>query len=335
MTDSTKIVVIVADKDDYHAIGVANAVASCAGKPVIVDNSDFPTKIQLSHYDNTVDGIESFLRFADGTCVNLASVTGVWWRRPQKYKIDSDVAHPTLKRFAFDESREAFLGALAASVKNFVNPVGHSRYATHKLIQLRKARELGISTPRTLVTNDPNDAQQFAKRNGRVVYKTFTGCDFGFFETRILKESAFPDLEKLRLAPVILQEEISGNLDIRATVVGNEVYSAELHLEHSSHPVDGRIDRVPIKPHKLPNNLQQKLITLTRSFGLIYSAIDLRLTSNGEYVFFELNPEGQFLWVEIEAKLGICEALAKRLLTSGKHIQGENLQSVAEAEQAF
>ena len=327
MTDSAKTVIIVADRDDYHAIGVARAVSRQGGQPLIVDNSEFPMHIELSHEDSS-HGMNSTLRLPDGTDVNLSEVTGVWWRRPQKYKIDESMGHPTLRRFAFDESREAFLGALAASVTNFVNPVGHSRFATHKLVQLARARELGLATPATLVTNDPDKARDFAKTTNPVIYKTFTGCEFGFYETRLLKDESLVDLERLRLAPLILQEAIGGNRDIRATIVGEQVFAAELHLEHSSHPVDGRIDRVPIEGHELPSEVHQKLLDLTRSFGLTYSAIDLRVSPEGEYIFFELNPEGQFLWVEIEAKLGICDALATRLLT------GENRQSLQQPDNA-
>jgi glutathione synthase/RimK-type ligase-like ATP-grasp enzyme len=50
-----------------------------------------------------------------------------------------------------------------------------------------------------------------------------------------------------------------------------------------------------------------------RRLGLEYGAIDLRLTPDGEYVFFEVNPAGQFLFVEHACGLPISAALAARL----------------------
>ena len=37
--------------------------------------------------------------------------------------------------------------------------------------------------------------------------------------------------------------------------------------------------------------------------GLVYGTADLRYNADLGYVFFELNPEGQYLWTEIEAGL--------------------------------
>ena len=318
MTESKKIVLIIAESNDYHALGVSRAIDRLGGEPRVVDNSDFPALIQIVFaHDSQASDCE--IIFADRTSLKLSQVAGVWWRRPQKYRIN-ETAHPTLKKFAFDECREAFLGSLAACVGNFMNPVGHSRFATHKLVQLVRARNVGLMTPETLVTNCPEAGRAFALSRSRSIYKTFTGCDFGFYETRLLKEDDARELERLRIAPVIQQEAISGHIDIRATVVGERVFAAELRLENSAHPVDGRIDRVPVHRHDLPAAVVDKLVRLTRDFGLIYSAIDLRLTPNGDYVFFELNPEGQFLWVEIEASLGICDAIARRLLFGAESV---------------
>ena len=42
-------VLIVAQSDDYHALGVAKAVSDLGGTSRIVDNSAFPTLIKLEH----------------------------------------------------------------------------------------------------------------------------------------------------------------------------------------------------------------------------------------------------------------------------------------------
>jgi D-alanine-D-alanine ligase-like ATP-grasp enzyme len=53
---------------------------------------------------------------------------------------------------------------------------------------------------------------------------------------------------------------------------------------------------------------------LMRRFGLVYGAIDLRLTPEGRYVFLEINPAGQFLYVEHATRQPIAAALAKALI---------------------
>lgn len=316
-SDSIPEVLIVAQLDDYHALGVARAIERMGGVARIVDNSDFPTKISIKHRQSQ-SGTVSQMIMKDGSVLELHHLRGVWWRRPQRYKPHEETKHPVLRRFVTDESREAFLGALAASVPNFVNDVGASRRATHKLAQLANASRVGLRVPETLVTNDPSTAREFARSiSSGCVYKTFTGCDFGFFETRLLRtEADFEELTKVEGCPLIFQEHIDGDYDIRVTVVGDEVYPAQIHFKEGRHPVDGRVDRVPIKPHSLPEDIRQKILSLVHDYGLVYAAVDLRYSKECGYTFFELNPEGQFLWVEIEAQLKICEALARHLMAN-------------------
>ena len=99
-------------------------------------------------------------------------------------------------------------------------------------------------------------------------------------------------------------------------MVGDEVFAAEIHFKRGRHPIDGRVDRVPISEHCLPEDVAKRVVRLVRGCGLKYGAVDLRFDRSAGYSFFELNPEGQFLWVEIEAGLGICNALARCLLSS-------------------
>ena len=62
------------------------------------------------------------------------------------------------------------------------------------------------------------------------------------------------------------------------------------------------------------SQLQSQLLALVRRLGLVYSTIDLKLTNDGEYVFLELNPQGQFLYVEILSAMPITAAVASLLV---------------------
>ncbi|RIL04479.1 MAG: hypothetical protein DCC75_12590 [Proteobacteria bacterium] len=61
----------------------------------------------------------------------------------------------------------------------------------------------------------------------------------------------------------------------------------------------------------------QYLTKLLRSMGLVYGAIDLKLTSGGEIYFLEVNPQGQYLFMEVGADLPISEAIAEHLVVYG------------------
>jgi hypothetical protein len=51
-----------------------------------------------------------------------------------------------------------------------------------------------------------------------------------------------------------------------------------------------------------------------KRLGLVYGAIDLRLTPEGRYIFLEINPAGQFLHIEYATGQPIAAALAQSLL---------------------
>lgn len=313
-------VLIIAEEDDFHAIGVAKAIERFDGFPIILDNSDFPQFIRLQHRQK-VAGVESYITLMEGRMIRLDTLAGVWWRRPQGFKPAKAILHPSLRRFVMDESKEAFLGALIASVPNFINPVGASRQASHKLAQFSRAVHYGLSIPETLVTNEPDTARQFAvSRLGGCIYKIFTSFDFNLCETRLLVgEEDYSELERVKDCPILLQEHIDGEYDVRVTVVGDEAFAASIHYKEGRHPVDGRVDRVPIYRHELPSNVRESIISLVKSYGLSYGAVDLRFSRDRGYIFFEINPEGQFLWVDIEAELGICDAMAKLLMNKSKY----------------
>lgn len=52
---------------------------------------------------------------------------------------------------------------------------------------------------------------------------------------------------------------------------------------------------------------------------LHYGCIDLRLKPDGTYVFFEINPSGQFLFVEDDTHQPLCESMEELLVYPDLH----------------
>jgi glutathione synthase/RimK-type ligase-like ATP-grasp enzyme len=111
-------------------------------------------------------------------------------------------------------------------------------------------------------------------------------------------------------------------VEIRATIVGNRVFAAEIHSQNSPKTRDDwrryDFDNTPHLPHQLPLDMEQKCVDLVRHLNLNFGAIDLILTPQGEYVFLEINPNGQWGWIEELTGLPICAAIVD-LLVGGKN----------------
>lgn len=115
-----------------------------------------------------------------------------------------------------------------------------------------------------------------------------------------------------------LQEEIAKVYEVRANVVGQQVLAIRIDSQASPESaLDWRrydLPHTPYAPYVLPDNIARKCLQLTQRLGLEFGAIDLIRTPMGEYVFLEINGNGQFLWAEEHSGVGISAALANLLV---------------------
>jgi glutathione synthase/RimK-type ligase-like ATP-grasp enzyme len=202
----------------------------------------------------------------------------------------------------------------------FVNDPQRQNSAV-KPLQLRLAEQLGLRIPDTLITNDPVAAATFIDRHERrVVHKTLTAPRHRFLPTKAWSESDRDVLDQLVIAPTIFQEMVTNCLELRITVVGEQVFAAA--FRPAAGLIDGRLDvGTPYCAHALPYELSRRLLALVRQLGLVFSTIDMKLTDDGEYVFLELNPMGQYLYIEILAGLPLTAAIAELLVLGRGAVQ--------------
>ncbi|MHC5731086.1 MAG: MvdD family ATP-grasp ribosomal peptide maturase, partial [Nostoc sp.] len=70
------------------------------------------------------------------------------------------------------------------------------------------------------------------------------------------------------------------------------------------------------EPYTLPGDVEDKLLKLMAEFCLNYGALDIILTPDGRHVFLEVNPVGEFFWLERCPGLPISQAIAEVLNNS-------------------
>lgn len=197
-------------------------------------------------------------------------------------------------------------------------------HASSKILQLHVARSVGLSVPRTLVTNDPDEVLRFASTGIPLVGKELApdpALAVGVRPfARYTNDIAPHDLlhvDDLALAPLVVQEKLDKALELRVTVVGDQTFTAAIDsapVHHSS--TDFRrydLASTTIRPWHLSAATEAACLRLVRYFGLLYATLDLILTPEGDHVFLDLNPNGQYLWIETHSGLDITEALVDLL----------------------
>jgi len=244
--------------------------------------------------------------------------SAIWYRRVRSPACPPNMDHGVYE-FCLQENRAALLGSLVSCDTRWMSHPANVWHAELKPYQLQVAKQLGLRIPQTLVTNDPNSIRAAFHSFGSMIvkpcrsgYAVVDGEERAIYTSRLLAEH-LEFLEEARLSPAIYQEHIPKRVDIRATVVGSQIFAAA--IDSQSDPaaaVDWRHTTNPNLPHvpiELPVQVQACLHSLMSKLGLTFGAIDLVQTPDGEFVFLEVNPNGQWLWIDDQLNLGITEAI--------------------------
>jgi hypothetical protein len=296
-----------------------------------IEPGDFPAHATIAIEFGPGSPVQALARY-DESPLDLADVTAVWYRRPSSPCIDDRLTAPDHRRCAVDVSEACLLGLadLLGDARWLPGTPRAEFAASNKIEQLARAQRFGLTVPRTLVTNDPEQYLRFSERmEGQMITKLVRyvhgvkGPDdtMHVFFTRPMRRRDKANMRALRYAPMILQEYVPKRVELRATVVGKRIFTAAIDSQASSRTRhDWRhydLLRNRYEPHALPEGTARQCIDLVASYGLCFGALDLVLTPSGEYVFLELNPNGQWGFIEDLARLPIAEAIVDELTGAG------------------
>ena len=318
------ILIITHSNDNESIARVRETIARKGGHTIRFDTDRYPTDVRLTAY--SASGDERLTLTNEEGEFDLREVTAVWHRRISFGAQLPKTLEKQLRHASLGETSAAAHGMLA-SLKAFrMDHLHHIRHAENKQLQLQVARELGLNIPRTLTTNDPSTVRAFAEscENGIVtkMLSSFANYDEGkelVVFTNAVKPEDIEDLSGLSLCPATFQELLPKSLEIRVTVVGQRVMSASIDSQVSTRAIhDWRRDGLRMvhdwRPYQLPIAIEEKILRLMDHFSLNYGAIDVILTPDGKHVFLELNPCGEFFWLERSPGLPISDAIADVLL---------------------
>jgi MvdD family ATP-grasp ribosomal peptide maturase len=318
-------VLIITHSQDTDSISmVMDAIATRGSKAFRFDTDRFPTEVGLEVYYGKET--KRVILSSEQGKLDLREVSAVWYRRIRMGEGIPKTVNSQLRNASVLESRVTVHGAIASIDAFHLDLLQVIRHAEHKQLQLKVARELGIDTPRTLTTNNPEAVRQFAQEcEAEMVTKMLSsfavyeeGKEKVVFTNPVTSEDLI-DLNGLRLCPMTFQELIPKALELRATVVGQQIFTASVNsqqFENARH--DWRRRGLVLlnawKPYQLPKDVERKLLKLMAYFGLNYGAIDIIVTPEGRHVFLEVNPVGEFFWLEHCPGLPISQAIAEILL---------------------
>jgi len=317
------MILIVTNRLDSHSDIVIEKLHARGIPFYRLNTEDFPQRINLSIQGNTCG--DEILFDTDHGLIEFGSVTSIWYRRPEPNIVSPEIVNPQSRKLAQEESETTFVWMWdLLGNKLWMNHPRNNRLAMSKLDQSRFSKQNGVRIPKYLITNNPLNARIFYEQNEKIAVKQISRFvpirdgNHGLIYTNLLLPEDEADLDTISYAPVFFQEYIEKSFELRITVVGDEVYACKIDSQNSRQTmIDWRhydFDNVPHSSYSLPNEIEEFCRKLLRHFHLNYGAIDMIVTPEGEFVFLEINPNGQWGWIENLTNLPISDSIIKFLL---------------------
>ncbi|MCD0245511.1 hypothetical protein JWH11_04750 [Xanthomonas melonis] len=307
MDENIKNVLIVAPRSDKHASTIAAMIVASGHAASLLDTGQWPCGLDGS----LLYGSQGVSVARDGAPI---AYDAAWSRRLLFNKSAPAHVHEQDIKFIRTEGLLFDLGAVALlaagyGAKRWVNAPLASLAADQKPLQLATAVASGLLVPETLISQRPDDIRAFRQKYADgVVVKPFNvgawadGENYSVsYATRIALKEQLADSD-LRACPTTYQQVIRNQADLRVICMGGEYFCMQMR-----HSLLGEIDYRAIR-HKttmhyewipLYSGLQAKLDVLRSALGIDFFCADFVVPiAGGEPVFLELNPGGQFLYLD-------------------------------------
>lgn len=316
-----KKVLMLTYGDDPHANSVSNYFDSCG-----VDYFRIDTEKLIDNYKITFDSNSSLYKISsDSRSEFIDGDWNIWNRR----LLDPDMikkAPKNIEEMVFEETQRTWDGLLQSHLGKVVNRPLNQKIANNKINQLVLAKKLGgVYVPNTVVTNDPLVVKEFYEDNDEnICFKLQKGIVLessnGYLTVYTNKVSK-GDLENVNLVsshPCLFQEYIEKDFEFRVVSTKKGNHSIGIYSQNSDiSKVDYRkydFDNVPYEKINLPIETENFCSNMLNHYNLDFGVFDFIRSENGEDVFLELNPNGQWLWLEDLAKYNLTEHVGNNLL---------------------
>lgn len=250
--------------------------------------------------------------------INTNNISGIYYRRPVLPHLDVKGIKDDLLKQLQNEAYDLFDAFINSISTKYLNTKYSILKAENKLLQMKIAKNIGLSTPRTIITNRKKALDTFMNKNRKYCIKPLY---MGFFElngnkfvpyTAIIEKT---DYELIQNFPALIQEYIDKKYEIRVTCIGDKIFPVKILSQSNSNTIiDWRVDNcsaVEYQKMTISKNLENMCLNLLSQFNLNFACIDLIVSKNNKVYFLDLNPNGQWAWLDEILELGIAKEIER------------------------
>jgi glutathione synthase/RimK-type ligase-like ATP-grasp enzyme len=300
-----KSVLVLSFKDDPHADVICDYLDKSRKNYFRIDTDEFPLGYKVS-FDSK--NLEFKINTKEEEIV-LDSSWNIWNRRVFDPNIEG-VTNPGLRQMICDETKAMWKNMLGSHQGLVVNDPSANYRANNKIDQLIFANKFGsdINIPETLLTNDPERVIEFREKHDLICFKLQKGAviekegtHFPIY-TNLIDEKNMEYIDLVEKHPHLFQRYQDKTYEIRIVTVGSKSIGTTIHSQKSERSkIDFRrydFENVTYEHLELPENVSEFCDAMLKNYGLHFGAFDFIFSEENGYTFLEVNPNGQWLWLE-------------------------------------
>lgn len=287
---------MLTEADDFHAYRIRHALRERGHSCRIIESNRLSGRGRLS-WTAPADESSAVVYDIEEEPVALGDLDLIWCRRVHAPAVVPEHVRDPAARAVIDRNTAAALeGALHSDFDGaWVSGWRETRAAELKLVQLRAAQAAGLRVPQTLVSQDPERVRAFCEElQYEVVVKSVAGSR----TTPTMTGRVTPDIltdDAITLSPAIYQELVPGTRHLRVCCFGDKAYAALLESDR----LDWRYPHdFQAQPTELDAETASKLVRVLELLNLRMGIFDLKPQQADEAIWLEVNPQGQFLFLE-------------------------------------
>lgn len=201
---------------------------------------------------------------------------------------------------------------------------GYGKGRVNKLVVLDKAKEHGIAIPDSSIYFDSETLKADAtnkKMITKAISDTYCAESNNVGYTTYTEQVSTEDIHYLEgpIFPSLMQGEVDKKIELRVFYWFGEIHSLAIFSQNDDQTkTDFRIYNKSnpnrFVPFNLPEEEKRKLNLLMEDIGLQTGSVDYILDKDGNYVFLEVNPVGQFGMVSIPGMVFLEKKIAQTLI---------------------
>jgi hypothetical protein len=289
-----------------------------------------PRSLLDAELDISIDaGVHGTIRI-EGEEWNLEEVTAAYVRPPDprcrpEVRQAGEGSAIWQHALALDDALNGWLELTDALVVNRCSAMAGNNC---KPLQAMQIRSFGFQTPDTLIATDADAVRAFWAEHGAVIYKSISGVRSIVAR---LTQAHMQRMDDLGWCPTQFQQYIAGD-DYRVHVVGEEVFACRIECEADDYRYASRQGLpIAIEACALPEECAERCCSLAAGMDLVLAGIDLRLTPEGRWFCFEVNPSPAFSFYQSVTGQPIAQTVARLLMrrTSTLHVGRRTLPAAA------